>query len=264
MLSPVEQSIKRKIEAVGTPLRDWDIHINYGIKTGFNDAFIIDGRKKDELIAQDPKSAEIIRPILRGRDIQRYGYTFKDKWLIATHNGIKEKGIPPVDVAKYPAIKAHLDKFYPQIAQRQDKGYTPYNLRNCVYMDDFSKQKIMWSEISDIPKFAIDKAGKYCITNKVFLMTGNENLTYLYYFLNSIISEKYFSFISSTTGEGTNQWFKYKVKQMPIPKKSFYNDSLLGLLNDNDINKIQIRFIEFYNFTIEEINYLKIYLHDMN
>ena len=62
ILSPIEASIKRKIEAIGTPLRDWDVRINYGIKTGYNEAFIISGAKKDELIAQDPKSAEIIRP----------------------------------------------------------------------------------------------------------------------------------------------------------------------------------------------------------
>ncbi|MCD8299765.1 MAG: hypothetical protein LUC41_01095, partial [Clostridiales bacterium] len=76
ILSPIEQSIKEKIEAVGAPLKDWDISINYGIKTGLNDAFIISGEKKDELIAEDPRSAEIIRPILRGRDIKRYGYNF--------------------------------------------------------------------------------------------------------------------------------------------------------------------------------------------
>ncbi len=125
ILSPIEQSIKRKIEAVGKPLKDWDVRINYGIKTGFNDAFIINGQKKDELIAKDPKSAEIIRPILRGKDIKRYGYDFHDKWLIVTHNGLREKNILPVDVTKYPAIKEHLDQFYPQLAKRQDKGNTP-------------------------------------------------------------------------------------------------------------------------------------------
>ncbi len=107
---------------------------------------------------------------MRGRDIQRYGYSFKDKWLIVTHNGMKEKGIAPVDVAKYPAIKAHLDKFFPQIAKRQDKGVTPYNLRNCAYMDDFNKQKILWGEISDIPKFAFDSDGKYLVNNKAYLL----------------------------------------------------------------------------------------------
>ena len=94
ILNPIEQSIKRKIEAIGTPLKDWDIKINRGILTGCNDAFIIDEAKKEELIKEDPKSAEIIRPILRGRDIKRYGYDFAGLYLIATHNGIPEKGIP--------------------------------------------------------------------------------------------------------------------------------------------------------------------------
>ncbi|MFA7449155.1 MAG: type II restriction endonuclease, partial [Weeksellaceae bacterium] len=93
ILSPIEQRIKAKIEAVGIPLKDWDINIYRGILTGYNEAFIIDGKKKDELIAEDPKSAEIIRPILRGRDIKRYNYDFADLWLINTHNGVKEKGI---------------------------------------------------------------------------------------------------------------------------------------------------------------------------
>lgn len=70
VLSEIEQRIKAKIEAVGVPLKDWDINIYRGILTGYNEAFIIDGKKKDELIAEDPKSAEIIRPILRGRDIK--------------------------------------------------------------------------------------------------------------------------------------------------------------------------------------------------
>src|SRR5690606_24018459 len=84
ILSPIEQSIKAKIEAVGTPLKDWNINIYRGVLTGYNKAFIINGKKKNELIAEDPKSAEIIRPILRGRDIKRYGYDFADLWLINT------------------------------------------------------------------------------------------------------------------------------------------------------------------------------------
>lgn len=137
ILSPVEQSIKRKIESIGTPLKDWNIKIYRGILTGYNEAFIIDGKKKDELISADSKSAEIIRPILRGRDIKRYGFDFADLWLINTHNGIKDKDIPPVDINQYPAVKAHLDKYWDKISVRNDKGYTPYNLRNCVYTEGF-------------------------------------------------------------------------------------------------------------------------------
>src|SRR5690606_24145743 len=82
VLSPIEKQIKEKIEQLGTPLKDWDIRINYGIKTGFNEAFIIDGSKRKQLIAEDPKSEEIIRPLLRGRDIKQYSYEFVDLYLL--------------------------------------------------------------------------------------------------------------------------------------------------------------------------------------
>jgi len=193
------------------------VKINYGIKTGFNEAFIIDRAKKDELIAADPKSAEIIRPILRGRDIKRYTYEFADLWLIATHNGIREKGIPPVNVKKYPAIKAHLDQFYAALEKRFDKGDTPYNLRSCAYTDDFSKQKIVWGEISDIPKFSFDADGKFLTDVTTFIMTG-ESLGFLMCFLNSRLSEYYFSKIGTTTGVGTVRWKKYKIETFHIPK----------------------------------------------
>ena len=144
ILSPIEQSIKRKMEAIGTPLKDWDIQINYGIKTGFNDAFIITTEKRDEILAncqteeERIRTDELIRPILRGRDIKRYGYDWADLWIINTHNGIKGK-LPRVDVNEYPAIKAHLDQYWDKISTRADKGDTPYNLRNCAYMEDFYK-----------------------------------------------------------------------------------------------------------------------------
>ena len=132
ILNPIEQSIKNKIESIGTPLKDWDVNIYRGVLTGLNEAFIIDGAKKDELIAKDPKSAEIIRPILRGRDIQRYSYNFADKWIINTHNGSKTQ--KRIDINEYPAIKEHLDNYYDKLVKRDDQGDTPYNLRCCAYM----------------------------------------------------------------------------------------------------------------------------------
>ncbi|MDR3048379.1 MAG: Eco57I restriction-modification methylase domain-containing protein, partial [Elusimicrobiota bacterium] len=159
ILNPIEQSIKAKIEKLGTPLKDWGISINCGIKTGCTEAFIINGAKKDELIAKDAKSAEIIRPILRGRDIKRYGYEFADLWLIAAHNGYKD--IPRIDINKYPAVKKHLDKYWKKIVERDDQGDTPYNLRSCAYMDDFSKQKIVWTDIATEPSFV-------CMTEPLF------------------------------------------------------------------------------------------------
>ena len=173
ILSPIEQSIKRKIEAVGTPLKDWDIQINYGIKTGFNDAFIISTEKRNEILAncktedERQRTAELIRPILRGRDIKRYGYVDNGLYLINTHNGVKGK-FPRIEIDDYPAVKAHLDQYWDRIATRADKGDTPYNLRNCAYLEDFSKQQIVWIELSDDPKFAL--AQNITSVNTVFFL----------------------------------------------------------------------------------------------
>lgn len=139
ILTPIEQSIKRKIESVGTPLKDWDIQINYGIKTGFNEAFIISSEKRDEILAncadeqERTRTENLIRPILRGRDIKRYGYKWSGLWLINTHNGVKGK-IERIRIEDYPSVKAYLDQFWDKISTRSDKGDTPYNLRNCAYM----------------------------------------------------------------------------------------------------------------------------------
>ena len=141
ILSPIEQSIKQKIETVGTPLKDWDIKIYRGVLTGYNDAFIISTEKRDEILAncqtedERLRTAELIRPILRGRDIKRYGYEWANLWIINTHNGIK--GVKPrIDINEYPAVKTHLDQYWDKISKRADKGDTPYNLRNCAYLDN--------------------------------------------------------------------------------------------------------------------------------
>ena len=179
ILSPIEQSIKRKIEAVGTPLKDWDINIYRGVLTGYNDAFIISTEKRDEILSncqseeERIKTAELIRPILRGRDIKRYGYEWANLWIINTHNGIKGK-LPRIDVNEYPAIKAHLDQYWDKISKRADKGDTPYNLRNCAYMEDFCKQQIVWIELSDNPKFALTQ--NIISANTVFFLTGEHIL----------------------------------------------------------------------------------------
>ena len=152
VLSPIEQSIKKKIEAVGTPLKDWDINIYRGVLTGCNEAFIIDTAKRDEIISncqtedERKRTAELIRPILRGRDIKRYGYVDNGLFLINTHNGIKNK-LPRIDINDYPAVKTHLDQYWDRISTRADKGDTPYNLRNCAYLEDFSKPKVVYMEI---------------------------------------------------------------------------------------------------------------------
>ena len=203
------------MKAQGVPLSEWNLAINYGIKTGFNDAFIISAEKKDELIAVDPKSAEIIRPILRGRDIKRYSYSFADLWLINVHNGIKSKGIPPIDINNYPAIKHHLDGFYEKLAHRADKGDTPYNLRNCVYMNDFYEQKIVWGNLCLSAQFAFAEEGYFVNAPSPMIVPGNK---YILAVLNSKLGDWYIRQLGVTRNGG---YFEYKpmfVQQLPIPQ----------------------------------------------
>ena len=221
VLTPIEQSIKRKIESIGKPLRDWDISINYGIKTGYNDAFIITTERRDEILSNCKSEEErqrteaIIRPILRGRDIKRYSYDWAGLWLINTHNGIKGK-IPRIDINDYPAIKAHLDQFWDKIKTRADQGDTPYNLRNCAYSDDFSQPKIVWIELTDESKFALSTDGLIPL-NTVFFMVG-KHIKYLLAVINSSLIHWYFqNTLGSTSGVGTNRWLKYTVECIPVP-----------------------------------------------
>ncbi|EFK33527.1 Type IIS restriction enzyme Eco57I [Chryseobacterium gleum] len=186
VLSSIEKEIKRKIEAIGTPLKDWDINIYRGILTGYNEAFIIDGKKRAELIKEDPKSAEIIRPILRGRDIKRYSHDFQDLWLINTHNGFKDSTgnqVNKIDINQYPAIKNHFNSFWTEIEKRYDKGDTPYNLRNCAYMEDFYRPKIIYPEITKFLNFYYDE-NEFLVNNKCFILTG-KYIHFLTAFFNS-------------------------------------------------------------------------------
>ena len=240
VLSPIEQSIKRKIESVGKPLRDWDISINYGIKTGYNDAFIITTERRDEILSNCKSEEErqrteaIIRPILRGRDIKRYSYDWAGLWLINTHNGVKGK-IPRIDINDYPAIKAHLDQFWDKIKTRADQGDTPYNLRNCAYSDDFSQPKIVWGEISDRSKFAYDANRHFIPEATTFLMSG-KSLPYLLCVLNSPLSEWFFSKLGTTTGVGTVRWKKYTIEELLIPKAEEYVVDQIECLVENYLN----------------------------
>ena len=263
ILSDIEQRIKAKIEAIGTPLKDWDINIYRGILTGYNEAFIIDKAKKEEILAnckteeERQRTAEIIRPILRGRDIKRYGYEFADLYLINTHNGVKEKGIKRIDIDDYPAVKTHLDSFYKQLEKRQDKGDTPYNLRNCAYIEDFSKQKIIWKIIGNELAFCIEN-GNFMINNACYLLTGN-HLEYIVAFLNSK-PIKWFSLQTNMnkTGVGDMQVGAQNISLFPIPMpKAQYEQEIINLLKISDYQKVEKLINEIYHLSEEEKTFLK-------
>ncbi|MBC2703727.1 N-6 DNA methylase [Desulfobacula sp.] len=196
--SKAEYKIQERIEEIGTPLKEWDILIHFGIKTGFNKAFIIDGAKKDEFIAKDPKSAEILKPILRGRDIKRYKAEFADLWLINSHNGYGN--VPPINIDDYPAIKNHLDNYWANIEKRYDKGVTPYNLRNCAYIEEFEKEKIVWKRIGSVIRFSYSQQGELCLDSTV-IATGKD-VKYLTALLNSKLHIKELIDNSPKTGTG--------------------------------------------------------------
>ncbi|HFD1770345.1 TPA: Eco57I restriction-modification methylase domain-containing protein [Enterococcus faecium] len=235
ILSEIEQSIKKKIEAVGTPLKDWDISINYGIKTGLNEAFIISKEKRDELVEADPKSAEIIRPILRGRDIKRYSFEFANLYVITAY-----KGINTIIESRYPAVYAHLKKFEEKLRQRgqvegkPDKPGTNQHhwteLDNNISLeklDDFNRLKIVFSRISgDEPSFALDNSGM--LTNDTGYIISGNNLEYLLEQLTNPLI--WFAFRRFYMGGGIEKEFKVNnLMNLPIPLP---NNSNIFLTNE--------------------------------
>ncbi|WP_367687274.1 type IIG restriction enzyme/methyltransferase [Helicobacter pylori] len=238
--------LRDKMESVGTPLKDWDIQINYGIKTGANEAFIIPTEKRDAILnacktqEERERTERLIKPILRGKDIKRYSYEWAHLWVINTHNGytsnLKSK-IPPIDIEKYPAIKAHLDAHYDTIATRSDQGDTPYNLRNCAYLEDFEKEKIVYGEIVQEPRFYLDNGecelGYFYAEATSFILTG-EHLRYLLGMLHSKLIT--FAFKTFYAGGGLGEsGYRYKkafIERLPIPQITEKNQELADKITD--------------------------------
>jgi hypothetical protein len=214
-----ENIIKKKIGDIATPLQDWDINIYRGLLTGYNEAFIIDTSTKDFICEQDPKSAEIIKPILRGKDIKRYQSNWAGLWLIATHNGYTQDGIrfPRVKVENYPAVKIHLDKNYSQLEKRYDKGDTPYNLRNCAYLNEFDKEKIVWKAMGMGSDFTYIRDSIFTNDKGNILTSNGNDLKYLLAYFNS----KVFLWQYSLQGMSLGNGFEFKVQfveKIPVPK----------------------------------------------
>ncbi|WRD58836.1 class I SAM-dependent DNA methyltransferase [Helicobacter pylori] len=238
--------LRDKMESVGTPLKDWDIQINYGIKTGANEAFIITTEKREEILnacktqEEKKRTERLIKPVLRGKDIKRYSYEWAHLWVINTHNGytsnLKSK-IPPIDIEKYPATKVHLDSHWDTIATRCDQGDTPYHLRNCAYLEDFEKEKIVYGEIVQEPRFYLDNGecelGYFYAEATSFILTG-EHLRYLLGMLHSKLIT--FAFKTFYAGGGLGEsGYRYKkafIERLPIPKITPQNQELAHKITD--------------------------------
>ncbi|MGN8397296.1 DUF7149 domain-containing protein [Helicobacter pylori] len=236
--------LRDKMENSGTPLKDWGIQINYGIKTGCNEAFIIPTEKRDEILkncddlqkdekgmSERERTKELIKPILRGKDIKRYSYEWADLWVINTHNGYTsapKSKIPPIDIEKYPAIKAHLDSHHDAIVTRCDQGDTPYNLRNCAYLEDFEKEKIVYPETSQGAYFVYENSGIFLEKTAFMIVSDAYNLKLLTALLNSkLITFCFKNFCGGCIlGKSGYQYNKHALEKIPIPKITEKNQEL--------------------------------------
>lgn len=265
ILSEIELSIKRKVEDAGVPLKNWNVEMYRGILTGYNDAFIITSEKREEILSncaddsERERTAEIIRPILRGRDIRRYGYEWADLWLINTHNGVKDS-LERVHIEDYPAIKQHLDYYWDKIESRADKGDTPYNLRNCAYVDEFSKPKIVWGNLNTRGSYAMAPENMFINAPACMIVPGSQ---YLLTMLNSKVADYYIRNLGVVRNGG---FFEYKpmfVEQIPVPLpreevvasiEDVFNSDIPDELKDKRLEEI----IEsMFDFTEPEIAYLR-------
>lgn len=268
--------LKKKIEERGILLKNWPIRINRGLLTGYNEAFIVDQHIENELIKNEPNAAGFIKPIIRGRDIDRYFHKNSGLYLINVHNGYRlEDGtkINAVDIKDHPVVKKHLDQYRTNLINRQDKGKTIYNLRDCAFLNDFSKEKIIWIELTNQNRFAYSNREDYLLAG-AFFMVG-KSLKYLLAFSNSKLCLFYFSLICNSSGMATIQWKKFALEKVPIPKlnkdeqKPFVDlvDKILAITKDSDYlenpaKQAKVRDYEkqidqlvykLYGLTIEEI-----------
>ncbi|GAA7730100.1 class I SAM-dependent DNA methyltransferase [Helicobacter pylori] len=227
--------LRDKMENIGIPLKDWGIQINYGIKTGANEAFIIPTEKRDAILnacktqEERERTEGLIKPILRGKDIKRYSYEWAHLWVINTHNGytsaLKSK-IPPIDIEKYPATKAHLDSHYDAITTRSDQGDTPYHLRNCAYLEDFEKEKIVYPCImAKEPCFVYEEKGFYAPAPANIITGDKIEIKYLTALLNSKCI--YFAMRKFYMGGGIEGELKTNnLEKIPIPQITEKNQEL--------------------------------------
>lgn len=215
-----EASLKKKIKKIGTSLKEIGVVINRGLLTGFNDAFIISKEIRDSIInsclddEEVKRTENLIRPVLRGRDVRKWGCIYANLYLINTHNGIRGKK-PRIDINDYPATKDWLDQHYEKLLKRTDKGETPYNLRNCAYVEDLMRPKIVYPETTvRRSEFFYDESGML-LDKTTFFIVG-ENLIYLQGILTSRLIEWYLEKELRQLGKRTIQYSKQWMENVPI------------------------------------------------
>ena len=280
ILTADELAIKKKIEAIGTPLKDWDIHINYGIKTGYNEAFIIDTETKDKILSacqnaqEKQKTEEIIKPILRGRDIKKYQANWAGLWVILakyeSHNYLR---------TKYPAVYGHLLQYQGRLQQRGqcryggkgNKGQHHWleldNNPTDSYLQEFEKEKIVYGQFRCGEFHFKDE---YCfVGSNEYIITG-KYLKYIIAILNSPIVNFYQKINANSLGGNTAIFQKDIFVNTPIPKLSEEKQNPFEILVDcilakkaknedttKEEQQIDEMVFQLYGLTKEEIAIIK-------
>ena len=243
--SEKENALKTHLEKIGKPLKEWEVKIHYGIKTGFDKAFFIDKNTKEKLILSDKRNEKIIEPLLRGRDVHNYYIDKQDRYLINTYNGklitkynnltdknVRER-IDRIDVEKdYPVIYEYLKQFENELKKREDQGEHWTNHRNCAYQNLFYQEKIIYPETTGRrSEFYLDTEN-YLINKTCFMITG-ENLKYLLGVLNSKVVKFYLEIEAQMIGQNAIQNSKIYVEKIPVPKITESNKSLVSEIEIN-------------------------------
>jgi hypothetical protein len=283
--------LKEKIERIGKPLKDWDIKIYYGIKTGYNEAFIIDTETRNRILAnckdeeERKRTEEIIKPVLRGRDIEKYRYKWAGLWIILAKFGFYK-------VAHlYPAVVEHLSKYEDQLKNRGQCRYTRAsknkinkdylgqhhwleldNNPSDEYLKEFEKEKIVWNRITDKIIFSYVKP-VFFVLDSTFMITGKD-LKYLIGLLNSKINAWWIKLSAATLGEGS-YGAKIYIEKSPLPPITKGNqpiadqiiqkvDQILSNKKQNPFantsnleHQIEQLVYKLYNLTSEEIKIIE-------
>ncbi|GAA7694564.1 class I SAM-dependent DNA methyltransferase [Helicobacter pylori] len=248
--------LRDKIESIGTPLKDWDIQIYRGILTGANEAFIIPTEKREEILnacktqEERKRTDALIKPILRGKDIKRYSYEWAGEWVIFIPWHFPNTGSPK-DMEQnekdfsihYPIIYAHLLSHKDELLKRNKdetgKRYEWYCLQRWAasYYQDFEKEKIVYGEIVQEPRFYLDNGecelGYFYAEATSFILTG-EHLHYLLGMLHSKLIT--FAFKTFYAGGGLGEsGYRYKkafIERLPIPQITEKNQELADKITD--------------------------------
>ncbi len=245
VLSEIEQSTKKKMEVVGTPLKEWNITIYRGIVTGYNTAFIIDDTTRRALVAEAPNSADIIKPILRGRDIQRYQASWAGLWLIyipwhfPLHLDSSIKGCSDEAESlfkkQYPAIYHHLLKHKSGLNSRNKSEtgirYEWYALQRwgANYYEEFAQEKIVWGNLANQAKFSYAPKNMFVSAPTTMLTPFSH---YLLAVLNSKLVDWYFRLFGVERAGGYYEYKPMFIERLPIPKISADKHNIIATIVD--------------------------------